>query len=275
MSGVYNFRYLKLTMDNSFWLKQTKDKPLYPDLIWSRPESKLQAGKLLIAGGNIHSFNSVNIAFQESIKAGIGSTAVLLPDVLQKTLSKFFTEAEYCISTPSGSMSSKALSALIDLSLWADGVLLAGDFGKNSETAILIETFVNKFSGFICLSNDSVDYFLIDPSQILQRDNTLLVLNYSQLTKLATAAKFSLAFTSTLELNQIVERLHDFTIDKSVNILVYKDNNIYVANKGKVSSTYLAEDNISQTKLASHASVWSIQNPGKIFEATSSSVISK
>ena len=32
--------------------KQTKAKPFFPDLLWSRPENKFHAGKLLIVGGN-------------------------------------------------------------------------------------------------------------------------------------------------------------------------------------------------------------------------------
>ena len=40
-----------------------------------------------------------------------------------------------------------ALAPLLDLAQWADGVLLAGDIGRNSETTVLLETFMSKYHG--------------------------------------------------------------------------------------------------------------------------------
>jgi hypothetical protein len=39
-------------MENTNWLKQAQDKPLFADLMWSRPENRIHAGKILIVGGN-------------------------------------------------------------------------------------------------------------------------------------------------------------------------------------------------------------------------------
>src|SRR5260221_160024 len=123
-------------MENTNWLRQTKE-PLFPDLLWSRPENKRHAGKLLIVGGNANGFATPARAYSAAAKAGIGTAKVLLPAALQKTLGKSFAEAEFALSTPSGSFSRQALDSLLDSANWADGVLLAGDFGRNSETAIL------------------------------------------------------------------------------------------------------------------------------------------
>ena len=43
-------------MNHDYWHKQTSSKPLFPELIWSRPENRQLAGKLLIIGGNLHGF---------------------------------------------------------------------------------------------------------------------------------------------------------------------------------------------------------------------------
>src|SRR5574337_963690 len=104
-------------MDN--WLKQNTDSPLFPDLIWSRPENKRHAGKLLIIGGNAHGFAAPAAAFAAAGRAGRGSMRVILPQVLQKTLRKSFSEAEYAPSTPSGSFARAALAMLLEHAEWA------------------------------------------------------------------------------------------------------------------------------------------------------------
>src|SRR2546421_5249379 len=118
-------------MDRTYWHKQTAEQALFPDLLWSRPETKKFAGKLLIVGGNAHSFVAPATAYTESTAAGAGTARVLLPDHLQKTVGKLFPAADFAASTPSGGFSQKALAELLELSNWSDGVLLAGDLGRN------------------------------------------------------------------------------------------------------------------------------------------------
>ena len=77
-------------MANTFWHKQTPDQPLYPDLLWSRPQNKKQAGKLLVVGGNAHGFAAAGEAFAQATAAGIGTARVLLPDSLRKTVGRGF-----------------------------------------------------------------------------------------------------------------------------------------------------------------------------------------
>src|SRR5258708_25670424 len=98
---------------DSYWHKQSSDKPLFPNLIWSRPEQTNQAGKLLIVGGNQHGFSAPAEAYQEAESAGIGTCRVLLPDKLQKTVGRILENGEYAPSTPSGSFSKSALSTLL------------------------------------------------------------------------------------------------------------------------------------------------------------------
>ncbi|HMH31073.1 MAG TPA: hypothetical protein VK534_01200, partial [Methylomirabilota bacterium] len=66
-------------MDRTFWHKQTPTEPLFPDLLWSRPEGQAQKGKLLVVGGNAHGFAAPATAYAESQSAGVGLTRVLLP----------------------------------------------------------------------------------------------------------------------------------------------------------------------------------------------------
>lgn len=261
-------------MDLPYWRKQTASEPLFPDLQWSRPENAAYAGKLLVVGGNLHGFNNPALAYAEAKKAGIGITRVILPNALQKTIGKIFEAGEYAPSTPSGSFSTLALGEIMPLAAWADATLLAGDFGRNSETAILLEKFASKYSGQLTLTCDAADYFTSSPTGILHRPETLWVISIAQLQKLAVGAKFVKAFTFDMDIMRFLTALHEFTSLHGLSIIVKHLENIFVAVNGEVSSTRLSEDQpIWRLRTAAHASVWWLQNPQKPFEALTTAVL--
>lgn len=262
-------------MQSDYWLKQANDKPLYPDLLWSRPENRLHAGKLLIVGGHLQAFSTVAEAYSLSLQAGAGATRVVLPDALYKTVGKIFPEAEFVASTPSGSFAQKSLAELLAAASWADGVLLAGDLGRNSETAILLEKFTSKYLGQLTLAGDSLDYFLNAPN-ILERANSTMLLTTSQLQKIAISAKFDQAFTSTMSVVNLAETLHDFTTRFVINIITSHADNLLAAGQGKLSSTK-PDSNLGkwQNQLAPAVSVWWLQNPDQTFEALTTAIYDK
>lgn len=261
-------------MDRDYWHRQTSDVPLFPDLSWSRPENAAYAGKLLIVGGNLHGFTNPAAAYAESQKAGIGVARVLLPDALQKTIGRVFEAGEFGPSTPSGSFSQRALGELLPMAAWADAALLAGDLGRNSETAILLEKFADKYKGQLTATCDAADYFTSAPSMILTRPDTLWVISLAQLQKLAISAKFTTAFTFDMDILRFVDALHEFTLQHPLLIIVKHLGNIFVAVDGRISSTRLkSELPVWRLKTASHAAVWWLQNPGKPFEALTTSLL--
>jgi hypothetical protein len=261
-------------MQRDYWHKQTAEQPLYPDLLWSRPENKLHAGKLLVVGGNAHGFAAAGEAYGEAAKAGIGTARVLLPDSLQKIVGRVFEAGEYAPSTPSGSFSQRALAELLAMSQWADAVLLAGDLGRNSETAILLEQFIGKYVGQLALTKDAADYFTKTPEGLLNRENTLLVLSFAQLQKIAANVRFPKAFTFEMDFLHLVEALHEFTQQHRANLIVQHLQTVFVAAGGQVSTTKLAEDiEIWRVQTAARAAVWWLQNPAKPFEAISTAIV--
>jgi hypothetical protein len=260
--------------DRTYWHKQQSDKPLYPELAWSKPENKRYAGKLLIIGGNAHGFAAAAEAYNESEKAGIGVSRVLLPDALQKTVGPVLEAGEFAPSTPSGSFSKQALSELLAPAQWADGVLLAGDFGRNSETAILLESFVHKYEGPLIVTKDALDYFTKAPSNLLSRPATTIVLSLAQLQQLARGARFHQAITFDMDLLHLVDALHELTNEFHVNIIVKHLTNNFVAVGGQVSTTVLTEDKeVWRVATAAHAAVWWLQHPAKVFEALTTSIV--
>ncbi len=261
-------------MDRSYWHRQITSEPLFPDLQWSRPENRQFAGKLLIVGGNAHGFAAAAEAYGLAEKAGIGTARVLLPDALQKTVGRIFSAGEYAPSTPSGSFGQKAIGELLPMSAWADGVLLAGDLGRNSETAILLESFVTKYSGQVTLTRDAADYFTSSPKPILIRPNTLLVISFAQLQKLAMQAKYPAAFTFDMDLLRLIDQLHEFSLRYEVAIIVRHLDTVIVAMRGEVSTTKLPTSKLAwRLETAAQASVWWLQQPTKGFEALSTAVI--
>ncbi len=258
-------------MADTYWRKQGKE-PLFPDMVWSRPENRTHAGKLLIIGGNLHGFAAPATAYEEAVRAGIGTATVLLPDALQKTVGRILDHGEFAPSTPSGSFSKPALAEWLDRTAWADGVLLAGDLGRNSETAVTIEQYTEKTDRQLVITKDAADYFYTDPLKILHRPHTTLVLSLAQLQKLARAAKWPQAVTFDLGLAQLVEWLHEFTTEYPCNIVTYHNETIFVACGGKVCTTHVGNQETWRVKTAAHAVVWLIQNPGKPFESLTTAV---
>lgn len=260
-------------MKPSYWQSQTKDKPLFPELEWSRPENKLHAGKLLVVGGNAHGFAAPAGAFGYAQEAGAGTIRALLPDAVRKIVGTILPEADYAPSTPSGSFSQKALIELLTASNWADGVLVAGDLGRNSETAVLLESFLTKHRGQVTFTKDAIDYITTSPKSALTRSDTLLVLSLSQLQRLGTAAKTRTPISFNMDLLRLVEWLHDFTTQHKPFIVVKHLEYMLAAVDGQVSSTKLTHPpSIWRIKTAATASVWWLQHPNKPFESITTAI---
>lgn len=248
------------------WIKQSQE-PLFPEILWSRPENKRQAGKLLIIGGNLHAFMAVSSAYAAAEQAGAGTCKILLPSALQKTLSKLLQESEFTPSTLSGSFGRSSLDQFLDSAQWADCVLLAGDFGKNSETAILLESFLQKYTGPLVVAGDAIDYFVNKPDGLFVRENTVIVPTFVQLQKLLRGRT---ALNHTMGLTQLVDTLEE--IDSKLQAIVTNHSEqVLVASLGRASTTTATFD---QTIAASRAAVFWMQNPSKPFESITTAVFS-
>lgn len=258
-------------MENTNWLKQT-EQPLFKDLLWSRPENRNLAGKLLIVGGNLHGFSAPAVAYQTALKAGIGAAKVILPSATQKAIGTSFSDAQFAPSTPVGSFSQSALAELLDASQWANSVLLAGDFGRNSETAIMLESFASKYDGQLSIAGDGIDYFLNAGSTLLQRKDSLMVINLGKLQKLAKNNRPSTPILHNMNLQELVSVLADWTNAVTTAFVTKHADNLLVAYKGRVSTTPQPTESNWQLELGAYGSVWWLQQPQKPFEAITSAV---
>jgi hypothetical protein len=260
-------------MDYTYWQKQTLEQPLFDDIIWGKPQQKTLCGKLLIVGGNSHAVASPIKACSVAIEQIVGDCTVAMPDKTRSLLGpKLPPNIELLPSTAVGSFSSKALDSLRSLILQNDSTIFAGDFGHNSETAILLEN-VLKINKLLTFCGDSLDYWSKSSLPILRKPDVLLVLDLAQLQKYAITAKVSQVFTSSMDLLQLVEKLHEFTNIFKCHILTKHGSQIVIASKGKIITTKFEKLHESwQVSCATAATVWWLQNPKKPLESIATSI---
>lgn len=256
-----------------YWHKQSVDAPLYPDLAWDKPERKDQAGRLLIVGGNLHGFSAPAKAYEIVVQRGIGSVQIILPDALRSTLHAFWTDAVFCPSTPSGSFAVDGKELILGRALWADGILLPGDLGRNSETAVMLDEIVKSFNPQIVITKDALDYYLNRPKNLFERPNTTIVASFSQLQKLSTSLGQKTPLKFSMNLIQLVEYLQQLTTTFPVNIITVFEQKYLVACGGLISTTDGADKDLWRLNTASKAVVDILHYPGKTFEALTHSVL--
>ena len=256
------------------WRKQSIDSPLFEDIVWSRPEQKSLAGKLLVIGGNSHAIAAPSEAYQLATKQGVGEVRVVLPDKTRKLLGpKVPVDIELVTSTLSGSFSTKAERDMQGFIAWANATLFAGDIGRNSETAVLLEAIAQKMPGQQIYTRDAIDYFYAHPHTLLERENTLIVVSIAQLQKLCMNARFETPITFSMGLVALCEALTRLTSRYKANVCVLEGSTIITAAGGQCVSTQLpSEPKQWRLKTATAASVWWLQNPSRPLESIATAI---
>ncbi len=247
------------------WQKQTADKPLFEDLLWSRPENKKYAGKLLIIGGQSGEFQNISSAYSFAREAGAGYIRLLTPESLRK-ITENIEGAEFAPSNKSGGFAKTALAQFFDLSQWADHVLLAGDLGKNSETTVILDGFLLKGPKPITISQNTFQSLGIDFDRLLQMALTLIV-DRSVFQKIGKAVGTHVPITSLTTYESMGEIIQNISARSKANLVITDEEHIWAAAKGKLVSTRSKPVGISA--LSAYCAVWQMQNPGKPLEALS------
>ena len=260
-------------MDYSYWKKQTLEAPLFPDIEWSKPQRRSQSGNLGIIGGNKLGFAGVAEAYAIATEAGVGIVRVLLPDVLRKTIPPVITDAVFGPTNPSGSLTKEAVAEMNAVGEWANSVLLIGDAGRSSETAIAYEQFLQHYEGQLVLTRDAIDLIKAGSQTLVERPNTLLVASFAQLQKLFQAVYYPKVLTFSMQLTNLVEAVHKFTITYPVSIVVLHKDHLVMASDGEVvTSPWDNPMAIWRGSVAARAASYWLWNPGKTLEAISTSV---
>jgi len=261
-------------MDYSYWKRQTPETPLFPDIEWSKPEQRSQAGKLGIIGGNKLGFAGVAEAYSVATQAGVGQLRVLLPDVLKKTIPGTITDAVFAPTNPSGSLTKEAIAEMNAMGEWASNILLIGDAGRSSETAIAYEQFIQVYKGQLVITRDAIDLVKNSAQLLVDRPNTVLVASFAQLQKLFQSVYYPKVLTFSMQLTNLVEAVHKFTITYPVTLVVLHKDHIVIAHDGQVVTT--PWDNpmaIWRGNTAARAAVYWLWNASKPLESITTSLV--
>ena len=261
-------------MADTYWRKQTPGKPLFPDIEWNKPERKSQAGKLLIVGGNKLGFSSPAESYGTALATGAGQVRVLLPDALKKTVPKTLLDVVYGASNPSGSLAAGAETELKASSEWSNGVLLIGDAGRNSETAILYEKFISSYSGPLTVTRDTIDLVKNNPNLLVDRPETLIVASFAQVQKLFQGVYYPKMLTFNMQLLLLVESLHKFTVTYPATIVTLHNDNLIIAHGGEVITQAFTEPmRIWRGEIATKMATYWLWNQETSLESVVASIV--
>ena len=258
---------------HSYWLKQSSTKPLFPDIEWNKPEQRLHAGKLAIIGGNKLGFVAIRDAYEVANDMGAGQIRAILPDVLKKTIPSSAVDAIFLPSNVSGGFSRAALPEFHAACQWADLCLLIGDAGRNSETAMALESLLDG-SDQLVVTRDAVDLLMPTMIRVVNREQTTLVISFAQLQKIFQSVYYPKILSFSMQLMQLVETLHKFTITYPVTIVTFHNSQLIVAHGGTVLTHEFDEPmaiwrGITATRAASYL-LW---NPKQPLEAIATSFV--
>ncbi len=260
---------------HDYWRTQTASKPLFPDIEWSKPERRDQAGRLGIIGGNKLGFAGVAAGYSTALDTGAGQVRVLLPDALRRTIPTTITDTIYADSTPSGSLARNALDEMRALGGWATGILLVGDAGRNSETAVAYEQFITDYTGPLTITRDAVDLVKNNAHLLVDRPDTLLVASFAQTQKLLQAVYYPKILTYSMQLMQLVETLHKFTITYPITIVTLHADHLVIAHGGQVvTQAWDSPMRIWRGETAARMATYWLWNQKQPLEATAMCVVS-
>lgn len=262
-------------MDHTYWRRQTTAEPLFPDIEWSRPEQRSLAGKLAIIGGNKLGFAAVGEAYDTATRLGAGQVRAILPEDLKRTIPAVITDTYFVPSNPSGGFSREALPELMAACSWADVCLLVGDSGRNSETAIALETLLDTHHGHLVITRDAVDLLRPASEKMLLRGQTTLVLSFAQLQKLMAGVYYTKILSFSMQLMQLVDTLHKFTITYPATLVTFHQNHLVIAHEGEVVTQEFDDPMmIWRGTTATRAACYLLWEPSKPLQAIVASAIS-
>lgn len=262
-------------METTYWQKQSSTKPLFRDIEWSKPEQRNRAGKLAVIGGNKLSFVAAAQAYETALQTGAGQCRVVLPDALKKSIPPVITDTVFVPTNQSGGMEKSSTPQLLAAGDWADCILLIGDAGRNSETAIVYEELLQKNKGPVVITRDAIDLLINSSHTLAERPDTLLIASFAQLQKLFKALYYPKVITFSMQLTNFVDCLHKFTITYPLTVGVLHQGAMVVAGGGQVSTTPWEDPmSIWRGSVATKAACYWMWNRQKVFEAVTASLLS-
>lgn len=263
-----------------YWQKITEKNP-FSELEWNVPEQK--TGTINIIGGNSNNFSGI-IRSAEFANANfpIKKLNVLLPEPLKNKLPPL-PNLNFLPATESGSFAkSSVLNTFVSN---ADFSIFIGDFSKNSATTIAIADAIKTTMPAdtpskdsikatpALLTRDTIDLLTPEMPSLIEHKNLFLVGSMAQLQKVFRAVYYPKMLLLSMPLLPAVEALHKFTLSYPVTILTFHQEQIIVANGGRVATLPIKNTNYTPISLwngdlACKIALNNLYSPGKPYQAT-------
>lgn len=243
---------------NLMSIEKQSDKPLYEDILWSRPVRR--TGRVLLVGGHRDGFAELQKLYQGFEDAQVAECHLALPDKLSKLVGNL-EGISLLASNPSGSIARDALAELVHLADESDLVSLGPDLSNNSETTLVMQRLITETHASILIPPQSAEQLLPEAGEWKDKQNLLLVINHRQLYKLAT----KLAVDTTIPLSPTGDSIAGIALSVSKTFLpslvITFEDSFIIAVGGKASIT-----KANTTKVGLLATFW-LQNSTKHYEA--------
>ena len=257
-----------------YWQRQLPAQPLFPEVEWNKPERRDQAGRLGIVGGSSLGFISVAESWRTANQTGAGEIRTLLPDALRKNVPPTMTNVTFGATNNAGGLGSDAKSELAAIENWSDCLLFVGDAGKNSQTAIIYEDLLSKTSTPCVVTRDAVDLLQNSYPAIISNPHVTLVLSFAQLQRLFKNIYFPKILTFSMQLTQLVETLHKFTLSYPLSIVTFHADTILIARGGDVVTQHWTDPmRIWRGNTATKAACYLLWTPQAPLKALTTSLI--
>lgn len=246
------------------------DPKEYEEILWSRPENNRQASQLVILGGSKDHFAITSKTYMAMSGTKGMKLSLLLPDYLSKLVGNKDPDIIFIDShKPGGYFYKESVDEVASIINDADLCLMAGEMGKSNETQQFIENVMESTNSQIVITQPAVDCFAENYlSKLLSKDNVVICIDNSTMSKLGKSIKFEKAFTSNLGFAQKIEYLELLTKKYSCSIVISDENTIWVSKNGNVfySKTHKSLDDIV-TDISSWLS-WNNKDPLKTIVST-------
>lgn len=139
---------------------------------------KYTAGKVFVLAGSTGYTGAAALTARAALRAGAGAVVLGTPSSVYPILARAVTEAIVVPmpSTPAGSLSAEAESAVLERMEWADVCVVGPGLSRNSETSALIRSVLTRARGRIVADADALTILAKDGSKVVKRSSADFVL---------------------------------------------------------------------------------------------------
>ena len=225
----------------NYWTEQLAE-PLFPDIIWNKPQSKIHGPHLTLIGGYRDHFANISQAYSRLLAI---STIINLELSLADSLKPLIRHLNlacpiyYLPTNKTGNLSLKAFETILEIISAISVIYLAGDLSNNSETILLIEQLIDNLTNIIFINSELLQSLLASDCNYLNKNNIVLFFNPSQLQKWLINSHFPMAFKSTMNLLSWAELLHQISLAYHFYLICTYQNQIFLAHRGQIYSQQL------------------------------------